>query len=55
VSSAATRKKRWPLSRTKEEETRRGEIWEVGFSPAMPPMVAEVDGGVSRRTRDVQW
>jgi len=54
VSSAATRKKRWPLSRTQEEETRRGKIWEVGFSPATPSVVAGVDGDVSRRSRDVQ-
>jgi len=54
VPSAATRKKRRPLSRTQEEETRRGKIWEVGISPATPPVVAGVDG-VSRRPQYVQW
>jgi len=55
VSSAMTRKKRQPLSRTQEEETRRGKIWGVRFSLAMPPLVAGVDGGVSLQPRDVKW
>ena len=37
------------------EETRRERIWGVGFSPATPPVVASIDGGVSRRPWDVQW
>ena len=55
MPSATTRKKMRPRSRTQEEETRRGKIWEVGFSPATPPVVAGVDGGVPRRPWDVQW
>ena len=55
MSSATTRNKRRPLSRTQEEETRRGKIWGLRFSPAMPPVVVGVDSGVSRRPRDVHW
>ncbi|QCD82682.1 hypothetical protein DEO72_LG2g3022 [Vigna unguiculata] len=58
-------KKKRPLSRTQEEEatrstvsrageeTRRGEILGVRFSPATPLVVAGVD--VYRRSWDVQW
>lgn len=36
------------------EETRREAIWGGWFSPATPPVMTGVDGGVSRRPSNVR-